>query len=436
MDTALYNVILLGLSFFLVFTSFQTGGMIQNAVIDGVNDEYEKEWGTPWKGYYSFFIIYGVLSVANWIAPSVVAVIGPKIAMIAGAATYCIFVANFLYPMRYGLYIVSIIVGLGAGIIWTGQGNFLTLNSNAQTMARNSGLFWAMLQCSLLFGNLFVYFQFEGKDRIESSTRLTTYAVLTSVGVLGTILMVFLRPPRNGDETTTEEPLGPITALTKAFALVKTKNMLLLCVTFLYTGLELAFFSVVYGTAIGYTLDLAPDPKRFIGISGMLIGAGEILGGAIFGILGSKTIKKGRDPIILFGFVVHMLAFSIIYYNLPSDASLSETLSLAFIKSSLPLALFCSFLLGFGDSCYNTQIYSILGSVYSQESAPAFAVFKFVQSIAAAVAFIYANLFGLHVQIYILAITSAFGTLSFCVVEWAVFCEAALSVRSSNEHIN
>lgn len=48
---------------------------------------------------------------------------------------------------------------------------------------------------------------------------------------------------------------------------------------------------------------------------------------------------------------------------------------------SVSIALLCSFLLGLGDSCFNTQLYSILGSVYAEHSAPAFAIFKFIQVI-------------------------------------------------------
>lgn len=65
----------------------------------------------------------------------------------------------------------------------------------------------------------------------------------------------------------------------------------------------------------------------------MLIGSGEIIGGAAFGLLGSRTTKRGRDPVVIFGFISHMMSFIIIYINLPSSASIGETSDPAFIES-------------------------------------------------------------------------------------------------------
>ena len=56
-----------------------------------------------------------------------------------------IFIASFLWPHTWLLYLVSVIVGAGAALIWTGQGNYLTLMSDT-IISRNSGIFWAMLQ--------------------------------------------------------------------------------------------------------------------------------------------------------------------------------------------------------------------------------------------------------------------------------------------------
>lgn len=82
--------------------------------------------------------------------------------------------------------------------------------------------------------------------------------------------------------------------------------------------------------------------------------------------------------------------------------------------------MFCSLLLGFGDSCFNTQLYSILGSIYAADSSPAFAMFKFMQSVATAIAFYYSNVAFLNTHIYILAAFGTAGTLSFCLIEWSI----------------
>ncbi|XP_067137133.1 UNC93-like protein MFSD11 [Centruroides vittatus] len=422
------NIIILGFAFMFVFTAFQTGSMIQKIVIKSIKHQNPSYHG---EGYTSLAVIYAVLAVCNWLAPSAISFTGPKYAMIIGAVTYCVFIANFLYPMTWGLYFSSVLIGIGAALIWTGQGNFLTVNSDSETISRNSGIFWAMLQCSLLFGNLFVFFEFKGEEIIQIHTINIVFGGLLGVCCFGTILFFALRATTSttvaitGDSSDNE---GPIRAFVRAFRLFKTLDMILLSITFFYTGLELSFFSSVYGTCIGFTKHF-DDAAKYVGISGILIGAGEITGGTVFGLFGKKTNKFGRDPVVLLGYVIHMITFFVIFLNLPPSSPMNFSTEPTYIKSNVYLALFCSFLLGFGDSCFNTQIYSILGFMYSNESTPAFALFKFVQSVAAAAAFFYSNKFSLPIQLLILVITGTFGCFSFFVVEWKLS-------GSSNQEVN
>ncbi|TSK87496.1 UNC93-like protein MFSD11 [Bagarius yarrelli] len=164
------------------------------------------------------------------------------------------------------------------------------------------------------------------------------------------------------------------------------------------------------------------NAKSLIGLSGIFIGVGEILGGSVFGMLNQYN-RYGRNPVVLLGLVTHFLAFFLIFLNIASDAPLAPeegTQLQGFITPSMELALFCSFLLGLGDSCFNTQLLSIVGLVYRDDSAPAFAVFKFVQSIAAALAFFYSNYLQLHWQLLIMVLVGFAGTLSFFAAEWMV----------------
>lgn len=438
MDKKFLNVILIGLAFLFVFTAFQTMGNIQKTILDSISDEDSSFKGD---GYISMAVIYAVMAICNWTAPSVISLVGPRIAMIFGAITYLLFILSFLLPLTWLLYVASSVIGVGAAMIWTGQGNYLTLNSTPATISRNSGIFWAMLQASLFIGNLFVYFQFEGKERIDKDTRTVTIVVLSAIAAAGIVVMVFLpRPPRSADESSSSSaplppPEGPLEALKGAWNLFTTKRMLLLCVTFFYTGIELSFFSGVYSSAVGFTKNLE-NSKQLVGMSGIFIGLGEVLGGALFGILGEKTRRWGRDPIVMAGFVIQVLGFFLIFLNLPDASPFEDTYDEAFITSSAPLAIFCSFLLGFGDACFNTQIYSTLGGVYKDNSASAFAIFKFTQSIASAASFFYATYVGLYIQLGILLVLAVLGTVTYVLVEWEVKRQQNLDTAETQSNVS
>lgn len=76
-------------------------------------------------------------------------------------------------------------------------------------------------------------------------------------------------------------------------------------------------------------------------------------------------MKKGKTKLCLQAFPLVL--------GLPFSCDLCVSLL------SVQLALFCSFLLGLGDSCFNTQLLSIVGFMFRSNSAPAFAVFRFIQ---------------------------------------------------------
>lgn len=63
-----------------------------------------------------------------------------------------------------------------------------------------------------------------------------------------------------------------------------------------------------------------------MGLSGIFIGVGEVSGGVAFGLLGARTSNKlGRDPIVILGFIIHIIAFFLIFLNLPNAANLGDT---------------------------------------------------------------------------------------------------------------
>ena len=103
-------------------------------------------------------------------------------------------------------------------------------------------------------------------------------------------------------------------------------------------------------------LRFGEDRNSLATLSGVLVGMGEVLGGIIFGFMGHMTIKRGRDPIVMIGFVVSMVAYFLMFINIAPNAPLNETDDIGFISPNITPAIFTSFLLGFSDACFMTQV--------------------------------------------------------------------------------
>ena len=117
------------------------------------------------------------------------------------------------------------------------------------TISRNSGIFWAMLQLSMFLGNLFVYFQFQGQTHIQESTRQLVFSVLIAVAILGVVFLATLKNTKHFEVATTvqsdvkeeDQPKesmteGVVREFKSAIKLFTTRDMMLLSLTFLYTG--------------------------------------------------------------------------------------------------------------------------------------------------------------------------------------------------------
>jgi hypothetical protein len=98
---------------------------------------------------------------------------------------------------------------------------------------------------SMFFGNLFVFFQFQGKTHIDEATRTLVFSVLIGVGFIGFFFLMALRPLQdahvvNGSDEVDDELDTPSTGVAVVFKnsinLFMTKEMLLLNLAFFYTG--------------------------------------------------------------------------------------------------------------------------------------------------------------------------------------------------------
>ncbi|XP_065827020.1 UNC93-like protein MFSD11 [Oscarella lobularis] len=433
------GVLLHGFGFMFLFTAFQTSTVIEPSVLQ--SNETEGGLGDRGDevGFNSVAIIYSIFTAANWVAPSIVALLGAKWTMALSGLSYVGFIAAIIHPIEGVIYALAALLGFCAGSLWTAQGKYLTMCSDKSTMGRNAGIFWAMMETSLVLGNAFVFFYLKGDTtNISMTERYIIYGVLTGCGVFGVSLFLCLRRKTETTDSNVQfslsggkeksEPSPVLAAFYKAGNLLKTKEMLCISLFCFYTGLDLTFFSSVYDTAVGNSV-LPPKfgptlGKKYVPLTGLFIGVGEIVAGLLFGLLGKKFVRHGRDPIVVIGLISHIVCYFLVFTSIPSNAPFEEAHDLSktpyplLLGPNLYLAQCAAFLLGFGDACFNTQIYSIIMALYQEDSAPPFALYKFFQSLAAAAGFFYSSHLLLHYQLIILVFFAVIGASAFIHVEW------------------
>ncbi|CAF4085800.1 unnamed protein product [Rotaria sordida] len=418
MDNRLINILLLGSSFMILFTAFRATSMISQSVLEGVKNETTHGNSFHGSGYISSAILYACVAITNIFSPTIVSMLRPAVAMFLGGTTYFLYVLSFIYPMTWSYYIVSVLIGIGAAVLWTAQGVYLANNSNDLTISRNSGIFWALFQVSLLIGNIYIYIVLK-TEMIDRATRIPLFIVFSIVSAIGLVLFLFIiwrsyvEKNRETLNHTVEERrntlIGIVQTLKIAVKLLKTRHMLLLLIPFAYSG--------VYGTCIGHYVKYGDTRKRLIGLHGILFGCGEILGGGLFGFITKPKTSSQRALMILVGFILQIIYYYSVFVNFPLDASFRETTAKPYFdfssKTSKAIAFLSSFIVGLGDSSLNTQIMNVLVTRYKQCTASAFAIFRLVQSLMIAVAFSYAGSLQLQWQLLVVVIFLFFGTFTF-----------------------
>eukprot|EP01147_Barroeca_monosierra_P009483 gene9483-1724_t len=432
---ALYNVVVHGFAFMALFTAFQlihdhlvydqTSGGFQTTVLKDIMDDSQL-------GTQSLAIIYAVFSLANFVSPIIVHYLGARFCMFLGGIGYSLFIGSILTLNAAAILSASALLGFSAAVIWTAQGNYITANTNPSTRPTYSGIFWAQLQSSLLVGNLMLFLIVHGDKVSQGEFRsnklhpnlprigkiaLLFYRILLGVAIGGTLMFLLTRTPppkpfnefdiqgatetdksvNNRDEV--KPPKSVLSILKSTLRLLVERDMVMLSFSIIYSGASLTYWSGVYPTLLGNTFK-----PQDIGLSGMIVGCAEIIGGVTFGRLGSVA---SLSWVVIVGLFAHASAFFLIYLNYRSDV----------FDPLLGIGLTISFLLGLGDSAFNNALYTILGNLFNDRSSEAFALFKFFQSAMAGIAFAYTGVLDLSWQLLILALLLLLGSYSFIYVD-------------------
>lgn len=402
----------------VLFSSFNTLENIMKPFMASVRHDNP---GFVGDGFVAISIIYVVFAAFLWVAPVVLLRIKTTTALLLGAVGYCANAAAFYTTSTLVIYLCSALNGGTAAFLWAGQGRYVILNSQPHTVTSNNSIFWVLYKCSLLFGNAFVYYMFNNDSEIEIQTRSTIITVLVSLNITSVVILLFLKAPvyedvKHEDQDSTETT--PLKDLIKTWHIFTTPNILILSIMFFYVGLGIAFTSGVYSAAVGFTKQLGPDSTELVPLVGIFIGIGEIISGGLQILHGERIsqFKWGGPIVVLVGVMIQLVAYTLNFLYLPDTSVFAETYDRAYLKSNVYVALGSAVLLGTGDGCFTSQIYSMLKVMYPNESAQIVSLYIFVYSCATAVGFYGSTLVGLHVQMIVLSVTGIIGAIVFTIV--------------------
>jgi hypothetical protein len=139
------SVIRLSIGFFFLFAAFNTVQTLEASILTDKS-----------LAFATLSTIYGVFTFTNIAAPKIVSILGPRLGMFLGSLCYIALVAANLLPRWYTLLPASAAVGVGAAVLWTSQGIYMSRSAAREAAAtgekvddvtsRLNGLFFAMFQ--------------------------------------------------------------------------------------------------------------------------------------------------------------------------------------------------------------------------------------------------------------------------------------------------
>jgi len=341
------NVALLGFFFFLLFFAYNTTQNFETTLNDTL-------------GFWSLSILYFFFSISNFISSNIVRRLGVKFALFVGGIGYTQFIVANIYPAPYILLPSSVVIGIGAAILWNAQGVFLAVSSTEKNIGMHSGMFFSLFQLNLIFGNLFaaVFLSFGWNTAL-------LFVILSVVATIASFAFLLLRVPKPSSNSPLEDVKEP--SILEVFKIFKNRTwQLLICIS-IYSGLTQSLNYGSFTSLIGNT--------QTIGYVMAVYGVADCLGSIANGTV-SKYI--GRRATIMIG------SFSAtVGYVLTVMIASSENLETNYIWLFYVSGIF----LGMADAVFNTQLYAILGSFFPTDSEAIFAGFKMIQATSTAAAF-------------------------------------------------
>jgi MFS family permease len=420
----LINALLLSTSFFLIFFAYSTTQNLESSLIPGK------------MGYWSLAALYASFCVSSlFIAAPIANLLPPRFALLVGGAAYIPLTVANLFPAWATLIPAAVVLGCGAGILWTAQGSYLTAAASNYARSRNkepksamglfTGIFFSIFQLTQVVGNLVAgcILMFGGDD--QDQARNILFYIFLGVAAGGVVLFLAL-----GKEVTEKERKAGSEAndhllavnsdlivkknvASKVFGnafdvlrLLRDPRMFLMVSVCVFSGMEQSF---VPGD---FNADIVKEAKgvKWIGFVMAVYGAFDAVASVVLGRI-ADTI--GKRVYLIVGCTAHasFIAFYLVFINITTVQTLSDDFWILFLSAAV---------LGVGDACWNTFPPLMMSVFFADNAEPAFGNLKFWQSIGAICPFVWGPLISFQTKLIILGTVLCIATVSVAILDLKV----------------
>ncbi|KAE8678540.1 UNC93-like protein 1 [Hibiscus syriacus] len=210
-------------------------------------------------------------------------ILGPHITLAAGCSTYVLYAGSFLYYNHHQHQAFAItagaLLGIGAGLLWAGEGAIMTAYPPPNRKGTYISLFWSIFNMGGVIGGL-IPFLLNYHRNEAASVNDATYIGFMCFMSAGTLLSFAILPPNR----VVRDDGTRCTDVNNFFYSYQFNNVNGLLFNLRTRGLNNVFYwgaQMLGSVGIGYILDFSFQSRRMRGFVG--IGVVALLGSAVWG---------------------------------------------------------------------------------------------------------------------------------------------------------
>lgn len=307
--------------------------------------------------------------------------------MLGGAFFVCLFIAAHFRPGWNTLLPASAFVGLWCAFMWAAQGVYITKLSSRYSCSVGqdpfsylgvfNGVFWGLFNCNQICGNLVSSVVLRaGHSEAKGDT---LYCVFLALSFGATLFLCVLPEIKPTDKSSTPKLVDMLASMIQV---MQVPSMRYLIPMFIYSGAVFGFICVDFTNVF---------VRGSLGIHqiGLVMSVFGLWNGMACLLFGRLSDRIGRDPIILYGAVMH---FGIFLFFLTWSLKAKAYVTL-YIAAALT---------GTADAAWCTQIYALIGARFTDQIEAAFSTFRMWNSVGMTAAFFLSSRLSWSVKVLLL----------------------------------